>query len=229
MKISLTKDIFTAFNPKFALVCILVKKMDNKQKIEESKHLLAEAENLVHFTFHKETIKNHHMISPWAVAQEEFGKSAMHYHTSVEKLLKKVLRTKSVATKNVLENVLSYIALKHIVPFGFDDLDKFIGDITFSVATGKEKKGVLRLLQKGELYYRDEKAVLGTKLDYWKSTRTSLHPKTTTALIHIDVLPPITQKAMKLLIKETTELVESFTGGKTKVFVLDKNKKTITV
>ena len=229
MKISLNKEIFTKFDTKFTVACILVKGIDNESKLEESKHLLQEAENLVQFTFHKETIKNHHMISPWAVAQEKFGKSAKHYHTSVEKLLQKVLRKKSVAKKNVVGNVISYIALKNIVPFGVDDLDKITGDIKFSVSTGREKRGVLRSLKKGELYYRDGKNILGTKLDYWKSKKTSLHPKTTTALIHLEVLSPITQKEMKILLKETVELVESFTGGKAKVFVLDKKKVSVKV
>ena len=177
----------------------------------------SDVEDAVRLSFHKETVKNHYLISPWAVAQEEFGKEAKHYQTSVEKVLQKVLQRKKIAATNVVTNILNYIALKHIIPIGVDDTAEVQGDITFSVATGKEKKGVLQKLKQGELYYHDEKGILGTKLDYWKNTRTKLIPTSVFGLVHLEALPPLTPKKIQAILKETTNLIQSFCGGKTKV------------
>ena len=225
MKIALDKEIFVKY-PQLKVGFIYAWGIDNRTNLKESIHLLRDVEDAVRLSFHKETVKNHYLISPWAVAQEEFGKEAKHYQTSVEKVLQKVLQRKKIAATNVVTNILNYIALKHIIPIGVDDTAEVQGDITFSVATGKEKKGVLQKLKQGELYYHDEKGILGTKLDYWKNTRTKLIPTSVFGLVHLEALPPLTPKKVQAILKETTDLIQSFCGGKTKVLILDKKKPT---
>ena len=228
MKIKIKKEVFKKF-PDIKIAFILTENVDNKKKLKESIHLLQEMEQLIRLTFNKETIKNHYLIAPWAVAQQEFGKNAKHHHTSVERLLKNVLAQKSITTKDVITNLLRYLALKHIVPLGVDDYQKINGDLTFSLSSGKEKVDALRNIKKGALYYKDKKNVLGTKLDFWKSNKTALNKKSTSALIHFDILPPINKKKLNELVKETKELVTSFCGGKVEVVVLDKTKSSANV
>ncbi len=225
MKIKIKKEVFKKF-PELKIAFVLAKNIDNKSKLKESSHLLEEIQQLIRLTFNKETIKNHHLIAPWAVAQQTFGKNAQHHHTSVERLLKNVLAKKSIVTKDVLTNLLRYLALKHIVPLGVDDLSKTKGDLTFALSSGKEKVDALRNIKKGALYYKDEKNILGTKLDFWKSKKTALNSKSNSALIHFDVLPPLNQKILKVLVKETKDLISSFCGSKVKILVLDKKNSS---
>ena len=229
MNIQIKKEVFTQFNPKLQVAFILAKNVDNKRKLAEAKHLLVEMSQLISLTFHKETIKNHNLISSWMIAQKKLGKKAKHYHTSVEKLIIKILRKKSVTSNDTLTNLLRYLALKHIVPFGADDFNETAGDVTFDVAAGKKRVGILKSLEPDALYYHDEKRTLGTKLDYWKSQKTKLTLKTTSALIHFDILPPISNKEMNTLVKEANTLIKTFCNAKTKVFVLNKKKKVINV
>lgn len=228
MKITLNKEVFKKY-PQLKIAFFHLKKFDNKSKLEESRHLLQEAEQLIRLTFNKETIKNHYLISPWAVAQQEFGKEAKHYNTSVERLMKRVLAKKTVATKDVLTNLVRYIALKNIVPLAVDDLAKVEGDLNFSMAKGGEKVSILKNLKKDALYYRDSKKVLGTKLDYWKSSKTALDNSTTTALVHLEALPPITVKKLNEIIRDAKELLCSFCAGTLNVFILDKKKSSAVV
>ncbi len=222
MKISIDKEVFVKY-PKLKVAFIYAWGIDNKTNLKESVHILRDVEEAVHLTFNKETVKNHYLISPWAVAREEFGKEAKHYQTSVERLLHNVLQRKKIAANNVVTNILNYIALKHIIPLGIDDPVAMQGNITFSLATGKERRGVLQKLHLGDIYYRDGKGILGTKLDYWKNTRTKLIPTSVFGLVHLEALPPLTPKKLQAILKETTNLIPSFCGGKTKVFILDKN------
>ncbi len=63
MKITINKEVFKKFHPKFKVAFILLKDMDNSSKIQDSYHLLKEAEQLIRLTFNKDIVKNHHLIS----------------------------------------------------------------------------------------------------------------------------------------------------------------------
>src|SRR3989344_4611887 len=147
MKITIKPEVFKGFHNDLKLALIFVTELDNKTKLDESKHLLKEVENLERLTFHKNKKEFHHMISPWNLAKLRFGK----------------------------------------------------------------------------------KSVLGTKLDHWKNQRTELNLKSGSALVHIEALPPITKKQLKQIVKEAASIIESFCGAKTKVFILDKKTRTITL
>ncbi|HLD72253.1 MAG TPA: phenylalanine--tRNA ligase beta subunit-related protein [Candidatus Nanoarchaeia archaeon] len=227
MKISIEKEVFKKFHPQFQVAFILFKGIDNKTRLKESKELLKDVEKVVRLTFNKDSVKTHHLISPWNVAKQEFGKEAKHYHTSVELLLKSVLSKKKVAVNDVLTNLIRYLALKQIIPIGIDDPQKIEGEMVFSIAgtSGEEKNKFngIKNLSKGELYYHDQKKVLGTKLDYWKNEKTKLTAKSTSALVHFEALPPFGSEQLIQLLKEAVDLIRSFCGGEVKVFVLNKN------
>ncbi len=222
MKITIKPEVFQKLHPKFKVVFILATGIDNKSKVAEANHLLKEVERVTLLTFNKDTFKSHYLVAPWTTAREEFGRKAKHYHTSVEQLLKKVLHYQNITAKDTTSALLRYLALKHIVPVGADDPAKIKGKITFTISAGKK-------IKKGELYYHDDKNVLGTKLDYWKNPRTALSSSSNSALLHFEILPPLTTAKQKELVKEVTELFPAFCGGKVKVMVLDKKKNSAVI
>ena len=227
--VRIKKEVFNKFNPKLRIGLIKVNYCDNKSKLKQSQQLLKEVEQVTRMTFNKTKIKDYSLIAPWRVAQEEFGKKAQHYHTSVERLLKVVLKRKSVATKDVLTNLVRYLSLKYLVPFGLDDYSKISGDLTFSLATGREKVGMLRKVKKGVLYYKDNKIVLGTKLDYWKSKKTALSSDSKFALVHLEALPPVKVKELNRMVKEAKELISSFCQAEVKSAVLHQKKNFVSI
>jgi DNA/RNA-binding domain of Phe-tRNA-synthetase-like protein len=229
MKISLKSDVFRKFHPELKVAFIFVSEMDNKSKVQESKHLLKEIENLTRLTFHKDKPDSHDFIVPWTLAKLRFGKKAKHYQTSLEKVMKIVLKGRTVGRSDVLTNILNFIALKYLVPFGVDNYQKIDTEILFDVVKGSGRKGILGKLKKGDLFYSDKSAVLGTKLDYWKNPRTMVRNSTKSALVHFEILPPVTKKKMKEILNETVNMIEAFCGAKVKIFILDKKEKTIMV
>jgi DNA/RNA-binding domain of Phe-tRNA-synthetase-like protein len=229
MKISVKPDVFERFNSNLRIAFILVKEMNNFGKVMESKHLLKEVENLARLNFHKDNIKGNSFIQPWALAQLEFEGKAHHYHTSVERLLKTVLSGKSVAKKNTLTNIMRYVALRYLLPYGIDDAHKVEGSLTFDVVKSSGRKGVLGKLKRGDFYYSDTKGVLGTKIDYWKNVRTEVTKKTYVGLVHLVALPPVGIVQLRKIAKETAAIVEAFCEAKTEIFVLSKNDRSITV
>ncbi|NQV91778.1 hypothetical protein HQ489_04860 [Candidatus Woesearchaeota archaeon] len=228
MKIAIDKNVFNS-HPKLRLVFILAEDINNKVNLKQTQHLLNESVKLTKLIFHKDTIKNHDLIQPWEVAKEDFGKKAKHYHTSVEKLIQNVLKGKKVTSNDTISNIMSYLSLRHIVPFGADDIHKIHNNITFKIASGKERKGILKTLKQGEIYYQDDSQILGTKFDFWKSSKSSLTPHTAHALIHFEFLPPITKEKEQQILAEAKMLIKSSCGGSVKSFVLSKAKKEIEI
>jgi len=227
MKVTIAKKVFRKF-PKLRVAVLLVDNLDNSSRVKEAQNLLKEVSELIQLSFNKDTIKTHHLIAPWAVAQEEFGRKAKHYHTSVERLIKKVLKKRSLKAGDTLTNLLRFVSLKHIIPSGIDDANKVRRKLTFSISTGKEKVGIRNVLP-GTLFYRDDKQVLGTKLDFWKNKKTALKKKSTSAIIHFEALPPITNKKLQEVTKEMSMLVQDFCGGQVEMVTLSKAKPSVLV
>ena len=224
MKVMATAEVFKRIDPNLKIVFIKAEGIDNHSKRHESLHLLHEVERLIRLSFNEDTVKSHHLLSPWVAAQQEFGESAKHYHTSVETLIHRVLKRKSVASGDTLTNLMNYIALKYIIPLGVDDFRKIQGDLTFALARGGEGAKLLWLLKPKTFYYHDDVGVLGTKLDHWKSSRTKLTSKSTSVLIHLEVLLPLTTSKQHEIVDELKELITSFCGGKVKVGMIHKRK-----
>jgi DNA/RNA-binding domain of Phe-tRNA-synthetase-like protein len=224
MKIIINKKVFSK-HPKFALGFILAKNIQNTN-LESTKHLLNEIKILTKSVFNKDNIKSHGLISPYKVLQEEF-KGKKHLHTSIETLLKKTLSKKSITSNNSTINTIRYIALKNIVPFGLDDFHKIKGDLKFSISNGAEKIWVLRKLKKGDIYYKDKKSVIASKLDFKKNPRTKVKNHTVSALIHFDALFPITKPKLNAILKETKELLEATTNCQAQIFILDNTNNQI--
>ncbi|MBI2668883.1 hypothetical protein HYX14_03500 [Candidatus Woesearchaeota archaeon] len=222
MNITISQDVFERFHPDLKIAFILIKNCDNQSKLKESLHLLHEQQKLIRLLFNKDTVKTHHLISPWVAAQTEFGPLAKHYHTSVERLIKATLAGKKIDASDTITNLVRFISLKHILPLEADDLSKIKGNLTFAVAAKKTK-----IMPTGALYYHDNKDLLGAKLDYWKNKRTALSPNSTSALIHIEALPPINSEKLKSIAKELADLLASFCTTKPRIFLLDQKKKTI--
>src|SRR3989338_3414128 len=214
MKITIKPEVFQKIDSQFKVGFILASGIDNKSKATKVDHLLAEMQKAVLLSFNKDTVKTHHLISPWNSAKEEFGPKAKHYHTSVELLLQKALRKEKLQAKDTVTALLRYLALKHIVPFGVDDPAKIKGEISFEV-------------KKGDLQYRDASQVLGKKLDYWKNSKTAVKASSKSALIHFEFLPPVSIAKQREILTEAVELIKAFCGGKTKVEVVDKKKNPI--
>ena len=225
MKITITKQVFQKF-PQLKIAIFSVSGISNT-KLKESTHLLHEVEEWVKLSFHQDNLKNYALLKPWTVAQQEYGEHAIHYKTSVERLLTLVLRHKKISSDSTITNFTHYLSLKHFIPAAADDLNKIKGDVTFAISQGRERVSLLRKLKAGALFYHDDKGVLGTKLDFWKSSRTKVTAASPAVLFHMEALPPITPQKLKTIIKEAQGLIADFCGGRCKVVVLDKKRNSV--
>lgn len=219
MKITFTPAVFKKFQ-KMQVVFLLAKNIDNQTHLKESQEMVKDLVTLLRQTFHPDTVKNHHLISSWEVARQGFGSKAKHYHTSLEMLLRKTFQGKNIVTKDAVTNLVNFVALKHFVPLAVDDAKKIKGDLKFDIAES---------FQNGDIFYADRKEILGTKLDFWKNTKTQPTTHTKEVLIHFEALPPLKNDKIKEITAELGSLLEDFCGGKVKGAMVSKRKQRITL
>ncbi|MBT3297789.1 hypothetical protein HN385_02605 [archaeon] len=226
MKISVQRDVYKKIDPKLRVALIKLVNIDNKTNLQESINLLKDAEDYIRLTYNKENIKNHYLIDSWSILQRRLGKKARKHHSSVERVFDHVLSKKTLSSKNVLDNLINYFSLKNVIPVSIDDHDKLVGDILFKVSRGTEKAG-RKKIENNVLIYQDsarKDRVLGVKLDLWKSSRTKLSVNTKSALIHVEVLPPFSNKQLNSILDDMIGLINSFTNAKcSKVILTEKN------
>ena len=132
-------------------------------------------------------------------------------------------------TKTTITNLVRYVSLKYLVPLAVDDPSKIEGDLQFDVVSGKKRTGLFHSLKKGDVYYHDTARIIGAKLEYWKSPKTLPAPETKEALIHLDLLPPITKEMERKIVSQLTSLIETFCNGKVSVYTLNRAMKSVTL
>ncbi|PIN73715.1 hypothetical protein COV20_05845 [Candidatus Woesearchaeota archaeon CG10_big_fil_rev_8_21_14_0_10_45_16] len=225
MKYAIKKRVFKAY-PKLQIGFIVVQNMDNKKHYKHAKHLVQDASAYLRLTFNRETLQNHYLLKPWSVAREDLGKKARHYHTSVERLLSRSLNRQSIHAPDVLTNIIQFQSLKYIVPMSADNLEKIDKEISYDLASGKERRSILKSLHKDDIYHKDRSGILGASLDHWRNRKLKLKPSSSSAVVHVVALPPVNRKQLQQILKETEELIHAFCGGKTKTFILNKSKSS---
>ncbi len=233
MKLIIDKKIFEKF-PGLNVGVVVAKGINNKGEDKEIFHLLEEVEELIKDDFTPEDIAKHKLIEPWRAAYLAFGAKPKKHHNSVEALMRTILEDKKIKRINKLVDLYNYLSLKHLVPMGADDLDEVIGNIKLTFAEGNETfiplgKGDRTNPEKGEVIYRDDLEVLCRRWNWRECYKTRITEDTKNAILYVEGLKPVTEKELKNILAELADLIQSFLGGETSFFILNKDKREIEI
>lgn len=225
MKLTISPLIFKKY-PKLHVGIVVAKNIDNKGSDEKIAHLLKEIENLIKLDFIPEKLAQHPMISPWRTAYSEFGAKPSKYNSSVEALMKRILKGQEIPKINKAVDIYNYLSLKHLIPMGADDLDKIDGDITLKLADGAEvfiplNSDEVEHPDKGEVIYKDHRNVLCRRWNWRDCDKTKITENTKNIILYVEGLPPVTKKKLTEVCKEMAEVITTFCGGESEYFILD--------
>ena len=233
MKVIVEKKILEKF-PKLNIGIVIAKGIDNSGDDEKIYHLLDEIQDLIKLNIVPESLARHPLISNWRSAYSEFGSKPSKYNSSVEALLKSVLKGRKIPRISKIVDLYNYLSLKHLVPMGADDLDKIDGDIKLKFATGKEKftplgKNTADNPDKGEVIYKDDKKVLCRRWNWRECDESKITNDTKDLVIYIEGLFPVEEKKVEEICKETIELIKMFCNGKLTYHILNKKRPEVKI
>ncbi|MBD3355428.1 hypothetical protein GF361_05635 [Candidatus Woesearchaeota archaeon] len=231
-KVKISKKLLEKF-PKLMLGIVIAKNINNKGSDEKIYHLIEEIENLLKLDFTPTNLAKHPLISPWRTAYSEFSKKPKKYHSSVEHLMRNILKGKTTPKINKAVDISNYLSLKYLVPTGVNDLDKVDGNISLTLAKGKETfiplgSDAKQIPDKEEIIYKDSKDVLCRKWNWKDAEKAKVEESSKNIIFYIDALPPVTKKRMKEILRDIIDLLSMFCSPKeTDIYIMGKGNSEI--
>lgn len=230
MKKFIIEDDFWELFPNAKIGIITCTGIDNTIKDENQyKYMISQGEKeaLSHLT--NGEFSSNEVIKIWRDAFKKF-KTKKGARSSIEALLKRVSTGKGLGTINPLVDIYNSISLKYAMPCGGENMDKFIGDIRLTKATGDESFITLGSDKseppyEGEIVYKDDEGAICRCWNWRESVRTMLTEDTKNAFLCIELVDENREKEFENALKELSQLVEKNLGGKSEISILHINNK----
>ena len=212
---------------------LVVLGVDNK-KSEKILNFLRQEEKAAREKLSNTVISEHEFVAPWREVYRNFGSKPNEYSSSVEALAKRVQKDKELPDINPLVNLYNALSLKHLLPFGGEDLDKIKGDISLAFAVGTEKGKYIGSDKEdscypGEIAYLDDLGFICRRWNWREADRTKLTKETKNVVLVAEALPPISNVHFKKAIEELSSLLTENLGGKTSIFYLDQQNQILEI
>ena len=230
MVLSIDPAIFATF-PGVQLGVVVVRGIDNQGNPEEAPAvaaLLRTEEAKVRTELAGGTpLSEHPRIAPWREAYRKFGVAPKRATSSIENLLRRVLRGEEMRPINRLVDLYNVISLRHLLPAGGEDLGKIAGDVRLGFAGADEPAVALlgeaeaRPPHPGEVIYQDAAGTLCRRFNWKEADRTKLTAATTSALLVLEALPPARIDDLERALADLVALVSRFCGGRVEADLLD--------
>lgn len=229
--ISIASDILTIW-PEAALGIVYAQQVNNHADMSAFATLARGIEVEVQQRFPTaEAVGQHPNIQAWRRAYRAFGCDPHKYRCSSEALTRQVVKGNTIWGINPLVDCYNYISLKYTVPVGGEDCLNIVGNVVLKRAAGTEP--FVRLggtdnesPEVGEVVYADDAGVLCRRWNWREADRTKLTPNTTTAILVIEAIPPITTTVLERATRELADLVQQYCGAQTTTAVLSAQSVT---
>jgi DNA/RNA-binding domain of Phe-tRNA-synthetase-like protein len=233
MGLSIDPEIFATF-PGLLLGVVVVRDIDNQGSPENAPEVAAlfRAEEArvrgeLASGVGTGTLSEHPRIAPWREAYRKFGVTPKRATSSIENLLRRVLRGEEMRPIHPLVDLYNVISLRHLLPAGGEDLGRIEGDVRLGFAAADEPAVLLlgeaeaRPPHPGEVRYRDAAGTLCRRFNWKEADRTKLTAATTGALLVLEALPPAAIDDLEGALADLVALVSRFCGGRVEADVLD--------
>ena len=203
---------------------VVIKGLDN-QPCAQPDDLLAQAQAQVAAEFEPATLSQHPHISSWRSAYSAFGVKPSKYNCACELLLRRVLKDGALPRINKLVDLCNCISLKYVLPVAAYDLTGITGDLTVTLAQGKERFLPLNTDQweeaePGEVIYKDQEKALSRRWNWRQCDQAKATPATRDALLTLEGVNHIGPDVVVQATTELADLVERFCSHPPRRFIL---------
>ncbi len=211
--------------PDLRIGVIILSEADNSKNNEDVKNLLSDIQKNIKKNFNAENISKNQRLLIWRKVYSEFGSKPSDYRSSIEALIRSIIKDREIPHINTIVDLYNFISLKYVVPAGGEDLKKIKGNIYLKPASGSETFTPLNSEVKenpysGEIIYcDDDENVLCRRWNWRESDKTKITKAATDSIIVIEGFDDQVEQALK----ELESLMKRFCSAKTLAFIVNKN------
>lgn len=221
--------------PSVLLGVAVLHNIDNKGEGKELDQSLREAEKLAVKKVGDVPIAEHPNIISWREAYRKFGAKPKDYPSSIENLVRRILKGEGVRHINKLVDAYNVISLKYLVPVGGEDIAKIKGDVVLTSATDHELPIFLlgekeaRSPHPNEVIYKDENGAICRRWNWKESDRTKLTEDTKNAFMVIEGLPPVGREQIETALSELSKMLKAYCNCDATTTILDRDNLEIEI
>lgn len=163
--------------------------------------------------------QEHPNIKVWREAFNKLGISASKYYSSIESLLRRILKGSPFPRINPFVDLYNAISIKYLVPMGGHAIEALEGNIALCFANGNEPfipmdAGAAETVDKGEVVYKDDKEVLTRRWVWRQCDKDKVTAQTKSVFIPIDVLQGLPDGLCETVMSEIeNEIVKNHYGS----------------
>jgi DNA/RNA-binding domain of Phe-tRNA-synthetase-like protein len=191
--VSVDAEIAARF-PDFRVLVILVRDLANGPSDDRSRRLLRSAEHAARAAFGDRPASSHPHVQAWREAYGTLGSKPSRYFSSVEGLLRRVLRGDEVPGVNRAVDAYNAVSVEHVLPAGGEDWDRVAPPLRLGLARGGEAfsgiDGQSEPVDAGEAVWRDADGITCRRWNWRQGTRTRLTENSTAACFVLERLAP---------------------------------------
>lgn len=163
------------------------------------------------------TISQNEVVAVWRDAFQRF-KTKKGARSSIENLLKRVLKGNPVGSITPSVDVYNIVSLTHALPVGGEDISAMEGDIRLTVTEGGD--AFLPLGEdeeaptlEGELCYKDDAGAICRCWNWRDGARTALTDDTNDAFLIIESVDPARSADLEAATDQLADLVQRYLGA----------------
>lgn len=204
--------------PDYRVLLITIDNIIPSPSDSDSESLLQEAETTARNLLANKPVTELPHIASWREAYKAFGAKPNKTRNSLEALTRRV--EAGLPRVNRLTDVYNAICVKHQIPLGGEDLDKYSGAPKLIRSTGKEtfeanSQGgkVVEYPDVGEVVWCDEEGVTCRRWNWRQGPRTALEEGTRRVLFILDLLDPVTNEKVSAAADELVEVLRRTSPG----------------
>lgn len=196
-------DVMQQF-PTYSALILYAENLTNGPSDDYSTALLrsVEQERRAHMSL--EDLPQQPHVQAWREAYRRFGSNPKKFPSSLEALLKRVLKGSELPAINRVVDIYNAISLQYMIPAGGEDWTKLAGDLVLTIATGTEPFVVFHEGQetvtypdRGEIIWADTEGVTCRRWNWRQCKRTQLTEDTVHAYFVLDSLAPYTKEQLR--------------------------------
>lgn len=227
----IANEIFARY-PTYVRGVVLAWTVRNGPSPDPLMALLREAEASARAQVTLERLAEHPHIACWREAFRQFGAKPSEFRSSIEAMVRRVLRGQPLPSINALVDIGNIVSLRHLVPVGGHAIDVVTQALALRLATGEEQFLALRAEAvehplPGEIVFVEGNMVLTRRWTWRQAQYTLTLPETRAIEFNIDVLFPAPIADVAAIGQEIMELIEQYCGGHTQCKVLTRQHPCI--
>ncbi|HEU63843.1 MAG: Phenylalanine--tRNA ligase beta subunit [Candidatus Anoxychlamydiales bacterium] len=214
--------------PNVKIGVLVARNLNNSNEHQNFLDLIRRAEKDVREKYQLEGLAALPKIADWREAYRKFGFKPSSHRSSIEALMRRILKGKSLPAINPIVDIYNFISIEYILPVGGDDIDQIDGDIMLTIADGTERFIMLgsdkpEEIKKGEVIYRDDREVLCRAWNYRECDKSKITTNTKNVCLVVEGLEHTSEEEVLKGLSRLKELLVPLCKGTFQEFLLHKN------